>query len=97
MREMYPRIPRELVADPLGSAEHSVGTTNVWRLLAVRCVEGSVGSVLDIAVWATRRLTYVSSDLYVATRDQGHCDALLPAMFCLILSNDGPFGSRHMI
>ena len=24
---MYPRIPWELVADPLGSAEHTLGTT----------------------------------------------------------------------
>ena len=24
---MYPRIPCEVVADPLGSAEHSLGTT----------------------------------------------------------------------
>jgi len=37
---MYPLIPRELVADPLGSAEHSVGTTNVRRLLAARLRRG---------------------------------------------------------
>jgi len=29
--EMYPRIPWELVADPLGSAEHNVGTTALTR------------------------------------------------------------------
>jgi len=26
---MYPRFPRELVADPLGSAEHTLGTTSL--------------------------------------------------------------------
>jgi hypothetical protein len=29
--EMYPRIPWELVADPLGSTEHSMGTTALER------------------------------------------------------------------
>jgi hypothetical protein len=28
---MYPRIPWELVADPLGSAEHTLGTTALAR------------------------------------------------------------------
>jgi len=26
---MYPRIPRELVTEPLGSAEHTLGTTSL--------------------------------------------------------------------
>jgi len=27
---MYPRIPWELVMDPLGSAEHTLGPTGLW-------------------------------------------------------------------
>jgi hypothetical protein len=33
--EMYPWIPREMVADPLGSAEHTLGTTGLegfWNM-----------------------------------------------------------------
>ena len=35
---MYPRIPRELVADPLGSAEHTLGTTSLEvRIEMITC------------------------------------------------------------
>ena len=33
---MYPRIPRERVADPLVSAEHTLGTTGLMPNLLVR-------------------------------------------------------------
>ena len=43
---MYPRFPRELVADLLGSAEHTLGTTSlVVRIEVITCgvdVHGSV-------------------------------------------------------
>jgi hypothetical protein len=35
---MYPRFPRELVADPLGSAEHTLGTTSLEvRIEVITC------------------------------------------------------------
>jgi len=31
---MYPRIPWEMVADPLGSMEHTLGATDVGSLMS---------------------------------------------------------------
>jgi hypothetical protein len=32
---MYPRIPWELIVDPLGSAEHTLGTTALGSYIGV--------------------------------------------------------------
>jgi len=61
---MYPRIPRELVADPLGSAEHSVGTTNVRRLLAARLRQGLC---CPSAGYCSMGNTYADIRTYVVT------------------------------
>ena len=39
---MYPRLPWELIVEPLGSAEHNLGTTSVqcsYKIVDVGCSE----------------------------------------------------------
>jgi hypothetical protein len=37
--EKYPRIPWELVADPLGSADHTLGTTYTINMYSLRTTQ----------------------------------------------------------
>jgi hypothetical protein len=50
---MYPRIPWELVADPLGSAEHTLGTTALEHQLYTKLFLINVTA----ARWVTKYVT----------------------------------------
>jgi len=50
--EKYPRIPCELVADPLGSADHTLGTTYIINMYSLQMIRRGLKHVrVDVICW----------------------------------------------